>query len=320
MSKRKRATPGKTPADTGKPASDESTDDAAVKDDMVHVTPDLLAGSPDIFAGKKTEDVPEELPAPPATSVEDSEAATEPVEPASPFEPTEPEPAEPTEPEPAEPTEPEPAEASATLTPEPEHFVAPEPPTSPPPPYVDAVPYTAPQRRGGSSLALGIVLVVVGIFAFVVVMAGVDLTQYGWPLFVIIPGLTLLVVGFAGVGSVATIPGGIVTMLGLVLAYQNSSGDWPTWAFAWALVVPGGVGLGMYLQALRDHDQQSLRTGRTLLFISAMIFIIGFVLFESILGISGRDYGGFGKAALPLLLIVIGIILLVRSAQRSRRA
>ncbi len=265
MSKRKRATPGKTPAGTGKPASDESTDDAAVKDDMAHVSPDLLAGSPDIFAGKKTEEAPEEPPAPPESPVEASGAAAEPDEPASPAE--------------SEPAEPEPAEASASLTPEPEQVAAPLPLTSPPPPYVDAVPYVAPQRRGGSSLALGIVLVVVGIFAFVVVMAGVDLTQYGWPLFVIIPGLTLLVVGFAGVGSVATIPGGIVTMLGLVLAYQNSSGDWPTWAF-----------------------------------------IIGFVLFESVLGISGRDYGGFGKAALPLLLIVIGIILLVRSAQRSRRA
>jgi hypothetical protein len=51
-----------------------------------------------------------------------------------------------------------------------------------------------------------------------------------------------------------------------------------------------------------------------------MIFMIGFVFFESILGISGMDYGIFGKAALPALLIVIGIILLVRSIQRSRVA
>jgi len=47
--------------------------------------------------------------------------------------------------------------------------------------------------------------------------------------------------------------------------------------------------------------------------------MIGFVFFESILGISGVDYGIFGKAALPALLIVIGVILLVRSIQRSRR-
>jgi hypothetical protein len=80
------------------------------------------------------------------------------------------------------------------------------------------------------------------------------------------------------------------------------------------------VGLGLYLQALRDRDPVMLRRGRTLMFIGVMIFMIGFVFFESILGISPVDYGIFGKAALPALLIVIGIILLVRSIQRSRRA
>jgi hypothetical protein len=103
-----------------------------------------------------------------------------------------------------------------------------------------------------------------------------------------------------------------------LLAYQSSTGDWATWAFAWALIAPGGVGLGMYLQALRDRDAMALKTGRSLMFIAVLIFMIGFVLFESILGISGRDYGFFGKAALPILLIVIGIILLWR--QRARRA
>jgi len=179
-------------------------------------------------------------------------------------------------------------------------------------------PQSARPRGGGSSAALGIVLVVVGLFALGVVLFGVDLTQYGWPLFVIIPGLTLLVVGFLGGGAGASVPGGIVTMLGLVLAYQSSSGDWASWAFAWALIAPGGVGLGLYLQALRDRDPVGLRRGRTLMFVALLIFMIGFVLFESILGISGLDYGVFGKAALPALLIVIGLILLVRSIQRSR--
>ncbi|HEV2477977.1 MAG TPA: hypothetical protein VGX22_15680 [Candidatus Dormibacteraeota bacterium] len=282
MSKRKRAP--KLPAD-------ESTDDASVKDDMVHVTPDLLAGSPDVFAGKKA-----------------GEAPAETVEPA------------PEAPEPAVEEEAhvvEEAEASAAPTPEP----APEPPAAlAPPPYVEVA--TPPARRpgGSSTAALGIVLVVVGLFALLIVLSGVDLTQNGWPLFIIIPGLTLLIVGFISFGGVATVPGGIVTMLGLVLAYANSTGDWPVWAYAWALVIPGGIGLGLYLQALRDHDQPSLRNGRNLIFVSLMIFLIGFVVFESILGISGRDYfGDFGKAALPALLIIVGAILLVRSIQASRR-
>jgi len=48
--------------------------------------------------------------------------------------------------------------------------------------------------------------------------------------------------------------------------------------------------------------------------------MILFVLFETILHISGIDYGWFGKAALPALLIVIGVVLLARSLQRSRQA
>src|SRR6266852_1864477 len=285
MSKRKRAS---------KPDPDESPDDASAKDDMVHVSSDMLAGSPDVFSAKKTE--------------------------------TEPAPEEPMAEEPAsEQAAPEehPSEELAMEAPAAPAAEEPAPPAPPPPaPFVNAVPREYPrQRRGASSTAIGIVLVVIGIFALVIVLSGVDLTESGWPLFIIIPGLTLTVIGFVSLGGVATIPGGILTMLGIVLAYSNSTGDWPIWAYGWSLVIPFGLGLGIYLQALRDRDQPAVRTGRTLLFVGLMIFLIGFVLFESILGISGRDYfGPYGKAALPALLILVGIILLVRSVQRSRQA
>jgi hypothetical protein len=301
MSKRKRVTKSSTGAD--QPAGDESTASAgdAPKEDMAHVSPDVLSGSPDIFAPKWSDEpaaaaTPEAVTEPAAT-----EAAAEPVESvATPVENV------------ATPAE-TPAEPAPTLAP-------PVGAMPPPPHYVAPTVRPARASSGGSTMALGIVLVVVGLFALGIVVFGIDLTQYGWPLFVIIPGLTLLVVGFVGGGVGASVPGGIVTMLGLVLAYQSSSGDWASWAFAWALVAPGGVGLGLYLQALRDRDPVMLRRGRTLMFIAALIFIIGFVFFESILGISGTDYGMFGKAALPGLLIVIGIILLVRSIQRTRSA
>ncbi|MDQ2922776.1 MAG: hypothetical protein M3Q90_00595 [Candidatus Dormibacteraeota bacterium] len=294
MSKRKRASLGKTSTGADQPGGE--SDDAAVKEDMAHVTPDILAGSPNIFAPKwGTEERP---------AKESHEVVSEPVV-----------------------AEPLAAKADA-------HGEGGEPPAAlavepvsttvaiPPPPAAARTvppPTGARPRSGGSSVALGVVLVVVGIFALGVVLFGIDLTRDGWPLFVIIPGLTLLVVGFLGSGTGASVPGGIVTMLGLVLAYQNNTGDWASWAFAWALIVPGGVGLGLYLQALRDRDSVMLRRGRTLIFVSALIFMIGFVFFESILGISGTDYGVIGKAALPALLIVIGAILLVRSIQRSRR-
>ena len=300
MSKRKRAS---------KPDPDESSDDSSAKADMVHVTSDLLAGSPDVFASKKAADDTE----PPSTSEADAEPPADVApEPVSGDVEAEPPAAE----EAADTTE-----ASEEIPPsESEAPVAEAIPPTPPPPAVEAVPYSPPRTRpAASSTAIGIVLVVIGIFALFVVMSGIDLTQSGWPLFIIIPGLTLLVVGFVWAGAVATIPGGIVTMLGLVLAYTSESDHWPMWAYAWSLVAPFGVGVGMYLQALRDRDQSSLRNGRTLMLVGVMIFLIGFVLFESILGVSGRDaFGPIGKAALPALLIIVGVILLVRSVQRSR--
>jgi uncharacterized membrane protein YiaA len=268
-----------------KPDSDDPNADDAAKDDMVHVTSDMLAGGPEIFAGNKTE-------------------AGEPEPRESPVQPT---------------------EASTTLTSAertqeaPPSEVAAEPvPATPAAVPTAAVP--AQRRRAGSSMAIGIVLVVIGVFALAVALTGADLRENGWPVFIILPGLTLLVAGFLGLGAVATVPGGVVTMLGLVLGYSNATGDWPAWAYAWSLVIPFGIGLGVYLQALRDRDRYGLRTGRTLLFVGLMIFLIGFVIFESILGISGRDYfGPFGKAALPVLLIIVGAILLIRSVQRNRQ-
>jgi hypothetical protein len=158
------------------------------------------------------------------------------------------------------------------------------------------------------------------LFYLAVQVLAIDLSSFGWPLFVIIPGLTLLVVGFVSLGTGAAIPGGILTMVGLVLAYQNSTGNWASWAYAWALVAPGGVGLGLFLQGLRERSTGLIRQGRYLMFIAALIFMAGFVFFESILNLSGMNDHPVVKAALPALFIVIGVLLLARSIQNSRRA
>lgn len=192
----------------------------------------------------------------------------------------------------------------------------PPPPAPPPSSFAAPVAPAAKQRSSGASIAAGIVLVVVGIFFLTIRLLSIDLSTSGWPLYVIIPGLTLLVVGFASLRTGAAIPGGIVTMAGLVLAYQSATGDWASWAFAWALVAPGGVGLGMFLQGLRLRNPSLTRQGRSTMFVGFVIFMIGFIFFESILNISGYDYGYFGKAALPALLILVGLAVLARNIRR----
>jgi hypothetical protein len=295
------ARPKKSSASEPKPDQEPSSSDAheaAENEGMAHVRADELAGSPDIFASSTAKSATSSEPAPASTGEPETVAEPEPQ------------------------TEPEPEQAALEAHVEPERApvaTAPPPPAAPPPATYIPAPSAQP-HRAGSGVALGIVLVVVGLFFLVVRLANADLGAYGWPLFVIIPGLTLLIVGFVSLGTGAAIPGGILTMVGLVLAYQNSSGNWASWVYVWPLVAPGGVGVGLFLQGMRDRNPALIKQGRSLLLIAFLIFMIGFVFFESILHMTGTDYGLFGKAALPFLLVVIGVGLLIRSLQRSRRA
>ena len=244
---------------------------------------------------------PEEEAEPPAHADEPAAAAAEP------------------EAEVAPETTPPPSEESSSLQVPAASTSAWVPPPAYPPPAPAAA--TAVRSSGSSSsLAVGLVLVVVGIFFLIMRLFDIDLSSYGWPLYVIIPGLTLLIVGFVSLGTGALVPGGIVTVTGLILAAQNATGDWASWAYAWTLVVPGGAGLGLFLQGLRVHDSKQVRLGRNLMFWSALMFMIGFVIFESIFNISGQDFGIVSRAALPVLLIIIGVTLLLRSMQRGRSA
>jgi hypothetical protein len=291
---RSKKTAGQPPTNPEPP--DDDAHDAAENEGMAHIPADQLAGSPDIFARKK--DATGEV------------TASEEAAPASEAEMT---------------AEPEPAASDAmAVTPEEPEAKTIELSPPPPPAYVPPPPpvmsHTPGARRGGSGVALGVVLVVVGLFYLIVQVAAVDLSTFGWPLFIIIPGLTLLIVGFFSLGTGAAIPGGILTMVGLVLAYQNSTGYWTSWAYAWALVAPGGVGLGLFLQGLRERNSGLIRQGRSLMLIAALIFLVGFVFFESILNISGINDIPIVKAALPALFILIGILLLARSIQNSRKS
>ena len=85
-----------------------------------------------------------------------------------------------------------------------------------------------------------------------------------WPLYVIVPGLVLLIVGLVvrqepGLGL--TIAGSIVTTVGLVLLYQESTGHWATWTYAWALVGPTAAGVGMVLSGLVSDRPEWLHDG-----------------------------------------------------------
>ena len=84
--------------------------------------------------------------------------------------------------------------------------------------------------------------------------------------------------------------GGITTVVGLVLAVQNATGLWATWAYAWALVGPGGTGLGLVFYGLRPAapgprlERDPVARERARLFPAFGLF------FEGVIGLSGEPF------------------------------
>jgi hypothetical protein len=175
-------------------------------------------------------------------------------------------------------------------------------------------PVQPPKERSGSQGAalLGAALIVIGLIFFAAQQLNLDIGAAAWPFYVIAPGLALVTLGLTQRrGSGLTIAGSIVTMIGLVLLYQNATDRFESWAYAWALVGPGGTGIGMLLYGSRSGDRKMARDGFWTILTALGLFAAGLVFFEGIIGISGERLP-LPNWVLPVAVIVIGVLVLVR--------
>jgi hypothetical protein len=188
----------------------------------------------------------------------------------------------------------------------------PAPIEEPSPPSTAPTPPAASRRGSVGTAWLGGVLILVGLVFLAGQLLDVDWAAATWPFYVIAPGLGLLAVGLTQRhGSGLAISGSIVTMVGLVLLYQNATDHWESWAYAWALVGPGGSGLGMLLYGTRTANRRMARDGFWQILTAIGLFLAGFIFFEGIIGISGRRLP-IPDWVLPAAVIAIGAIVLVR--------
>jgi hypothetical protein len=159
-------------------------------------------------------------------------------------------------------------------------------------------------RRSG--LAGGIVLILIGLCALIVELTpglrGWIHGSLGWPLIVVAAGVLLLVIGLLTGALAAAIPACIVAGIGGLLYWQNATGRWESWAYAWALI-PGFAGAGTILAGLLQRRPKEVGGGAWLVFISLVLFAV----FASFFG--GGDVFG---PCWPVLIIVLGLVLLVR--------
>jgi hypothetical protein len=159
-------------------------------------------------------------------------------------------------------------------------------------------------RRYRSSLATGLVLILVGALVLVAqLVPGWD-TWFAWPLYIVGIGALLLVIGLLTRVPGLAVPACIVAGIGGLLYYQDTSGNWESWSYAWALI-PGFVGVGVIVAGLLEGKlRKPLREGGQLILVSLVMFLA----FGSFFGLIGL--GPLGQYW-PVLLIALGVVILV---------
>lgn len=180
-------------------------------------------------------------------------------------------------------------------------------------------------RRGTGddfAIVLGVSLILLGALLALTQVLGVRVVQMGWPLLVIGPGLAITAAAFAspsgrGLGYLA-VPGSVVVVTGVILEVQAFTGDWQSWSYAWALVAPGGVGLGLLMAGIHERSRGARVAGGVLLAAAAVLFLFAEWFFVRVAEVGGPGLGwGFGLV-LPALVITFGLLMIARGFVRRR--
>jgi hypothetical protein len=156
----------------------------------------------------------------------------------------------------------------------------------------------------------GIVLVILGTLFLLGQQSAI---QVDWPIWPIAIGVGLFVAGLlvGGEGGVGfAIAGGIVTMVGVVLGVQRWTDGSLHWAYAWALVAPGGVGLGMTAYGLLTGQWRHVRVGLGAMVAGLAIVLIGFMFLEGPIGL-GEAEDEVVSVIAPAAIVGLGVLLLI---------
>ena len=148
--------------------------------------------------------------------------------------------------------------------------------------------------QSGRNTLGAILLIGLGVLFLIGQTFGINLwsiLDFSWPVFVLIPGVIFLALAVMGDRKMAgfIFPGTVITGTGLILWFQNATGNWQSWAYIWTLY-PVFAGLGMMYTGNRNGNDRSVRSGRNLVTFGVVAFLVGAAFFELL--IFGGNIGG----------------------------
>jgi hypothetical protein len=171
-------------------------------------------------------------------------------------------------------------------------------------------------RRG--SLTFGILLILIGgwflAVQFIPSLGDWVTRFFDWPFWIVGPGLLFLVAAIVSGVSGLAVPGAVISGVGLILYYQNYTGDWESWSYMWTLII-GAVGIGVFLMHVIDGNlRKAVTDGGNTIITSIVLFLIFGSIFRAIFGQTPflGDYW-------PILLIAAGLWTLIRPFLRRSR-
>jgi len=171
-------------------------------------------------------------------------------------------------------------------------------------------------KQGRSQLALGVLLILLGAWFLldrtVPAFHGFFEQYTEWPINLLLIGGVIFILGLVLGSPGLSVPAAIVAGIGGIFYYQETTGNYESWSYMWALI-PGFVGLGSVLAGLLgDNTAHNLKRGMNLMVVSAVLFLV----FSAFLG--GWDIlGDYGPA---ILLILLGVWVLGSGLYRTFRS
>ncbi len=175
---------------------------------------------------------------------------------------------------------------------------------------------SVPADRGaglGSAIVWGVILIALGVLFLLQELFNLDVWHYAWPFLLIVPGLlcfAAMALGGKNSGGLA-IPGSILTMVGLLLLYQNTFDRFESWAYAWALIFPTSIGIGRFIEGWWSDRPELRANGIAMVRSGLVLFLILAAFFELVLNLGGFFREDTARFAFPALLILIGVLLLL---------